>query len=64
MQNIDIYFIVNYLKNLMLIHRQWILTKADKCKTLFDDIDSLTKTDPTGAREKKAHVQKQVICLK
>jgi hypothetical protein len=35
-----------------------LLIKDNDRKTIFDDMDSPTKTDQAGSREKKAHVQK------
>ncbi|CAF1341127.1 unnamed protein product [Rotaria sordida] len=34
-----------------------LIIKDDNRKILFDDINSSTKVDSTGLREKKAHVQ-------
>ncbi len=35
-----------------------LLIKDNDRKLLFDDLDSPTKTDQTGLRDKKVHVQK------
>ncbi|CAF4225276.1 unnamed protein product [Rotaria sp. Silwood2] len=41
-----------------------LIIKDNDRKVLFDDMDSPTKTDPTGLREKKAHVQKIFFCTR
>ncbi|CAF0941820.1 unnamed protein product [Rotaria sordida] len=41
-----------------------LIIKDNDCKILFDDMDSPTKTDSTGLREKKVHVQKIFFCTR
>ncbi|CAF3457470.1 unnamed protein product [Rotaria sp. Silwood1] len=41
-----------------------LIIKDNDRKILFDNIDSPTKTDPTGLREKKVHVQKIFFCTR
>ncbi|CAF3347822.1 unnamed protein product [Rotaria socialis] len=41
-----------------------LLIKDNDRKILFDDIDSPTKTDSIGLREKKAHIQKIFFCTR
>ncbi|CAF0777180.1 unnamed protein product [Adineta steineri] len=41
-----------------------LLIKDTDSKTLFDDMDSPTKTDKTGLRDKKVHIQKIFYCTR
>ncbi|CAF4647698.1 unnamed protein product [Rotaria sp. Silwood1] len=41
-----------------------LIIKDNDRKILFDNIDSPTKTDPAGLREKKVHVQKIFFCTR
>ena len=47
-------------KSFFYLSDEELLIKDTDRKPLFDDLDSPTKADQTGLREKKIHVQKVI----